>query len=215
LKEGVARPAVDGKLVIRVGRNDVNIDVSPSVFLFRQFGDSFFQMKEVSLMGGEPIAYSTGPSGEITYLEVRPTSEATVAEKMSPFTNWTETVSIRDMQSRLSRYVRNVGNIMDVKVTKVGYSRRATEIEVTGTSGKQVIKGGRIRSALGLREQLFVVDRNSDANGKAVSFTFTGRGWGHGVGMCQYGAFGLARMGMSHEKILKHYYSGIEIVKGY
>jgi len=215
LKEGVARPAVDGKLVIRVGRNDVNIDVSPSVFLFRQFGDSFFQMKEVSLMGGEPIAYSTGPSGEITYLEVRPTSEATVAEKMSPFTNWTETVSVRDMQNRLSRYVRNVRNITDLKVTKVGYSRRATEIEVTGTSGKQVIKGGRIRSALGLREQLFVVDRNSDANGKTVSFTFTGRGWGHGVGMCQYGAFGLARMGMSHEKILKHYYSGIEIVKGY
>jgi stage II sporulation protein D len=215
LKTGVARPSADGKLVIKSGRSDVAIEVSPSVFLFRQFGESFFQMKEVALVGGEPIAYSTGPAGEIIYLEVRPTTESTVAEKMSPFTNWTETIGVRDLQGRLSRYMRSAGNITDLRVTKVGSSRRATEIEVVGTAGTRTIKGGRIRSALGLREQLFVVDRNVDSNGKTVSFTFTGRGWGHGVGMCQYGAFGLARMGMRHDQILKHYYSGIQIVKGY
>jgi stage II sporulation protein D len=215
LREAIARPSAEGKLVVRQGRNDISIEVSPNVFLFRQYGDSFFQMREVALVGGEPIAYSTGPSGEIVYLEVRPTTEATVAEKMSPFTNWTETVNVRDLQNRVSRYMRSVGTITDLRVTKVGYSRRATEIEVVGTNGKQTIKGGRIRSALGLREQLFVVDRNTDATGRTVSFTFTGRGWGHGVGMCQYGAFGLARMGMRHDQILKHYYSGIDIVKSY
>jgi stage II sporulation protein D len=215
LKEAVARPSADGKLVVRSGRNDVPIEVSPSVFLFRRYGDVHFQMKEVALVGGEPIAYVTGPAGDITYLEVSPTTEATVAERMSPFTNWNETISVRDLQTRLTRYMRSVGTITDLKVTKLGFSRRATEIEVVGTAGRQSIKGGRIRSALGLREQLFVVDRNTDANGRTVSFTFTGRGWGHGVGMCQYGAFGLAQMGMRHDQILKHYYSGIEIVKGY
>ena len=40
---------------------------------------------------------------------------------------------------------------------------------------------------------------------------FLGRGWGHGVGLCQHGSYGLARVGMDFERILKHYYSGISI----
>jgi len=215
LMDGVARPSVDGKLVIRAGNRDSQFDVSPNVFLFRQFGDVFIQVREFPMMGGERVSYAVAPSGEITYLEIRPTTESTVAEKMSPFTNWTETVSASDLQKRLSRYIRNIGSITDIRISKFGSSRRATEIEVIGTSGRQSVKGGRIRSALGLREQLFVVDANKDASGKTISFTFTGRGWGHGVGMCQYGAFGLARMGLRHDEILKHYYSGIELVKRY
>ncbi|MBA3380489.1 MAG: SpoIID/LytB domain-containing protein [Actinobacteria bacterium] len=46
--------------------------------------------------------------------------------------------------------------------------------------------------------------------GEAV-FVVSGRGWGHGVGMSQYGAYGMANAGHSHEQILAHYYSGTEI----
>jgi stage II sporulation protein D len=41
---------------------------------------------------------------------------------------------------------------------------------------------------------------------------FLGRAWGHGVGLCQNGAFGLARSGMTFDQILAHYYTGIELV---
>ena len=44
---------------------------------------------------------------------------------------------------------------------------------------------------------------------------FSGGGWGHGVGMCQYGAFGLAKQGVKYDDIIKHYYTGVELTKAY
>jgi stage II sporulation protein D len=96
-----------------------------------------------------------------------------------------------------------------------GASRRATDLEVIGTDAIAHVRGGRIRSALGLREQLFVIDKKYDDDGRVTSFVFTGRGWGHGVGMCQVGAYGLARQGMSYEQILKNYYTGIQLTRIY
>jgi SpoIID/LytB domain protein len=46
----------------------------------------------------------------------------------------------------------------------------------------------------------------------AVEFVFLGRGWGHGVGLCQNGAFGMALAGETYDRILRHYYTGIDIV---
>jgi stage II sporulation protein D len=46
-------------------------------------------------------------------------------------------------------------------------------------------------------------------------FVFIGRGWGHGVGMCQVGAYGLAKQGFSAEQIIKTYYTGVELTRMY
>ena len=52
--------------------------------------------------------------------------------------------------------------------------------------------------------------------GPAVErFVFTGKGWGHGVGLCQVGADGMAQTGATHEQILKHYYQGITLDHAY
>ena len=104
---------------------------------------------------------------------------------------------------------------MDLRVVSRGSSRRVTDLEVIGTNGTAHVRGGRIRSALGLREQLFVIDREYDENGRVSEFVFTGRGWGHGVGMCQVGAYGLAKEGYSFSAILQKYYSGIKLQKTY
>ena len=45
----------------------------------------------------------------------------------------------------------------------------------------------------------------------AASYTFTGSGWGHSVGMSQWGAYGMAQQGFDYEDILKFYFTGIEI----
>ena len=47
----------------------------------------------------------------------------------------------------------------------------------------------------------------------SLEFVFFGRGWGHGVGLCQNGAFGMALAGQTYDRILKHYYTGIDIVQ--
>ncbi len=76
------------------------------------------------------------------------------------------------------------------------------------------MKCGKIRSALRLPEQLFVMNKQYSGN-RATSYTFTGRGWGHGVGMCQYGAYGLAKQGVKYDQIIKHYYTNVDLNRAY
>ena len=49
----------------------------------------------------------------------------------------------------------------------------------------------------------------AQARSAATLFTITGRGWGHGIGMSQWGAYGYAQHGWTYKAILKHYYTGI------
>lgn len=211
-----ARTSAQGQLVLRTTKGkDQPIRVTPDAFLFRQIGESSFGVKSVALVGGEPVIYHLAGSGEVDYLEVKPAPNGAAADRMSPFSNWTTGLSLSQVQSRLSRYSRGIGQVTNLQVVSRGSSHRVTDLELVGTAGTAHIRGGRIRSALGLREQLFVIDRNVDDTGRITSFVFTGRGWGHGVGMCQVGAYGLAKQGYSAEQILKSFYTGIELTKLY
>jgi stage II sporulation protein D len=211
---GTTKPAVEGKLVIKNGKGERQLIVRPDVFLFRQFGGTMYQVREAALMGGEDVSFQLDALGAVKYLEIKPSESPTTAENMSPFVYWNKSLSAGEVQSRLSRYVRGIGTLYDVNIKRIGYSRRPVELEIIGSNGVKFLKGGKIRSALRLNEQLFVI--NKRYNGSTVaSYTFTGRGWGHGVGMCQYGAFGLAKMGVKYDEIIKHYYTGVELTKAY
>jgi stage II sporulation protein D len=215
LQSGTADASENGNLVIKQGKTKKSLAVRPDVFLLRQFGSRFYPVKETALIGGENVSYQTDGNGAVIYLEIKPADTTAVAEKMSPFTLWNETLSSSAVQSRLSRYVRGIGTLYNVNIKQTGYSRRATELEIIGSNGTKSLKGGKIRSALRLKEQLFALNKRYDATGRAISYSFTGRGWGHGVGMCQYGAYGLGKMGIKYDAILKHYYTGIDLTKAY
>ena len=215
LQEGTTRPSTGGALVLRSGKRDQSIAVSPDAYLFRAFGEGTYQMRSLAIVGGEPVTFHVNTRGQVDYLEVSPAKDGAAAERFSPFTNWTSELSVGAAQARLARWSKGIGSLTDLRVAARGSSRRVTDLEMVGTSGTSHLRGGRIRSALGLREQLFVIDREYDATGRVTHFVFTGRGWGHGVGMCQVGAYGMARAGLTHDKILKAYYSGIELTKLY
>ena len=214
LQTGTTKASIDGKLVLKSGRSERALSIRPDVFLFRKFGAGRYPIREAALVGGETVNYQTDPSGAVSFLEIEPTDAPTVAENMSPFTNWTTSLSPSAVQSRLSRYVRGIGTLYDVNIKRQGYSRRAAEIEIVGSNGVKTLKGGKIRSALRLREQLFVINKRYSGS-QVVGYTFTGRGWGHGVGMCQYGAYGLAKMGVKYDEIVKHYYTGVDVTRAY
>lgn len=76
-----------------------------------------------------------------------------------------------------------------------------SSINICGTD----IKGTDIRTALGLKSSTFSVEYKDD------EFIFTVKGYGHGVGMSQYGANHMANQGFTYDQILKHYYTGVEI----
>ncbi|HEX8424176.1 MAG TPA: SpoIID/LytB domain-containing protein, partial [Pyrinomonadaceae bacterium] len=216
LQKATARPPVGGTLVVRAGKTPERaITVAPDAYLFRAFGEQLFQTRTVNVVGGEPVAYHTDARGAIDYLEVHPAPKGASAERVAPYTTWTTTLSAGEVAHRLARRMGRIGSLVDLRVAARGASRRALDLEVTGTTGTAHVLGGRIRSALGLREQLFVIDRKYDESGRVTSFTFTGRGWGHGVGMCQVGALGMARAGLRYDQILKNYYTGIALTKMY
>ena len=73
------------------------------------------------------------------------------------------------------------------------------------TIGDKTFKGTDIRKFFSLRSSTF------DCEYKDGSFIFKVKGYGHGVGMSQYGADFMARQGSTYIEILKHYYTGVEI----
>ena len=120
---------------------------------------------------------------------------------------WTVTRTHAELDKLLGKY--RLGAIRSIEVLERGVSGRSRAVRVTGAAGNQVIRGElRIRQAFGnLRSSLFVVEMQPEG---AV---FRGAGFGHGVGMCQTGAIGMAETGKSYREILRHYYPGTTLRK--
>ncbi len=104
-----------------------------------------------------------------------------------------------------------VGRVRALAVRARGVSGRARVLEVDGDAGRAEIAGElKIRRLLGnLPSAMFVVDRDGAAT------VLRGGGWGHGAGMCQWGAVGRAEAGQGYREILRAYFSGAEVAKVY
>lgn len=74
-----------------------------------------------------------------------------------------------------------------------------------------MLRGLPVRWSLNVPDNLFVYEKTKDPDGMD-RYTFFGKGWGHGIGFCQVGSYGMAFRGWTYDQILKHYYTGIEIV---
>ncbi|MDA3853804.1 MAG: SpoIID/LytB domain-containing protein [Bacteroidales bacterium] len=109
----------------------------------------------------------------------------------------------------------DVGNIISLTPLARGTSGRIYRLKITGTKRSFILgKELEIRKALStshLYSSAFVVDYGKTIAGLPQSFTFTGAGWGHGVGLCQIGAAVMADKGYTHQAILQHYFRGAEI----
>ncbi len=128
---------------------------------------------------------------------------------------WTLWVPREEIEARLGRGDR-LGTVLSIRAARRGVSGRIPEVRVRGTAGEEVVKWDAIRSRLGgLRSNLFVVEPKLGRDGLPEYFVFTGAGWGHGVGMCQTGAAGMASVGFSARAILAHYYGGVRLEQLY
>lgn len=78
--------------------------------------------------------------------------------------------------------------------------------------GNIILKGTELRTLLGLRSANFVIERLGSGTGDKEMLRITTKGYGHGVGMSQWGANYLAKTGGTYLEILKHYYTGIDVM---
>jgi stage II sporulation protein D len=118
-------------------------------------------------------------------------------------------VSARELALRLSPRVAG-SEVRSIELGRRGRSGRVVEASVTTDAGSIRLTGFDIRQALQLPELLFTVKKAAGADGSA-EFVFVGRGWGHGVGLCQNGAYGMALAGAKFDEILRHYYPGVDL----
>ncbi|HWU89132.1 MAG TPA: SpoIID/LytB domain-containing protein [Kofleriaceae bacterium] len=124
---------------------------------------------------------------------------------------WTERIGASELAARVAAELPEVGRVRALVPKQRGVSGRIGTLAVEGDRGTAEVSGDlRIRRLLGgLRSTLFEVHREGDA------FVFHGAGFGHGVGMCQMGAIGMATAGKTHAQILAHYFRGTHLHKLY
>ncbi len=117
-------------------------------------------------------------------------------DQSAPVYQWNTSLSRND----LSRRISGVGNVKSFIPQKTTPQGRVLSIKVVGDRGAKVVNGSTLREALNLRSTLF----NISASGG--NFQISGRGFGHGLGLSQWGAYGLASQGANYQQILGHYY---------
>ena len=147
--------------------------------------------------------------GELApWLQTRP--EAYCSHDQTYF-RWKRTYSNKELRDMIN--IRHeVGQIERIELGDRGVSGRLKWVRIHGDKKVETIhKELPIRLAFGgLPSALFVLQTETDARGN-VQHVFLGGGRGHGVGLCQHGAQGMAQSGMTYAQILKHYFTNVEI----
>jgi stage II sporulation protein D len=131
-------------------------------------------------------------------------------DQSSPSYQWTLNLTPAQLRQRIP----GVGDILSMMPAKSSSTGRILMLKVQGTKGARLIKGTEVRKALGLKSTLFtakpefgLVAGKSGAS-KPTSFLISGRGYGHGLGMSQWGAYSLATQNKTYKEILMHYFQG-------
>jgi stage II sporulation protein D len=134
-------------------------------------------------------------SGNIPYLR----SVSSPWDKNSPKFNYEKVLTVKEFEAKLGVKIGSTKTIG--KVIEKTTGKRVGKVDFKG----KVLTGKDIREKLDLRSSDFAWERKGD------NIVITTKGFGHGVGMSQYGANGMAEEGKNYQEIVKYYYQGVEI----
>jgi stage II sporulation protein D len=207
LTGGRFRGAEEGRLLLEIDDSEEGFPLAARRYLFRDLGEWTYFSPALSLLPDDQLQFHEGPEGIDLIVQM---SRGGNYDRSSRFSRWVERKTNDDLSVGISEE-RAVGSVTELRPIRYGRSGRVAELEVVGTRGSIVLSGLDIRRRLGIRENLFFVDRQQAPDGHVAAWVFSGRGWGHGVGLCQVGAYGMAAAGHSYQEILAHYYTGVEV----
>jgi stage II sporulation protein D len=157
-----------------------------------------------STAGGRTAAASEVWGEDRPYLRVVEVSD----EDDAPHTYWRAEFARAELQAALEASGISVGRLESVEVVDRTGSGRVERLSLSGSRRRVSLSGRRLRDVLGdlsLRSTLFEVRTTAEG------FAFVGSGYGHGVGMSQWGARAMARRGASYERILATFYPGARL----
>jgi stage II sporulation protein D len=159
----------------------------------------------------------TENSGEIWPRQMPYLKSVPDFDQASPVYRWTKPL---DGPTLLSSF-REIGGANSIEPLETTSTGRLKRVLVRGPSGELRLGAGELRQRLGLRSTFVQFERPAPPTnpleqvgewlGLNAPLVAVGRGYGHGVGMSQWGAFGLAQQGESFSSILRHYYLGAQL----
>ena len=119
----------------------------------------------------------------------------------SPVFEWQQVIPV----SKIRSLVAGIGKIKGLQPAKMTPRGRVITMKITGDRGTAMVSGKKLRKTLDLRSTLFRV--STDGNNLHIK----GRGFGHGLGLSQWGAYYLAQQGVNYHQILAHYYQSANL----
>ncbi len=129
--------------------------------------------------------------------------------KKSPHMRWKRNFRLRDIQNKLSARGYKIGLIQTIEVIERNASDRIKTLRIISRDGGSVkISGKEFRNIIGPND---IRSNSYDVVMRGYYVDFYGRGWGHGVGFCQWGAYGMAQLQFDYRAILRHYYPGAKL----
>nr|WP_320131473.1 SpoIID/LytB domain-containing protein [uncultured Holophaga sp.] len=172
-------------------------------------GGSLRLVPSAEARAGDQLRWLSGPSGALLLVR-RLDPEGASLDRYNATAHWRAELGQAELLDRL----RAKAGIRGLKDLKLVHNEAGRVLEMTvldGVGRSHRFTGMRIRGLLGLKDNAFrllVLGSGVDRR-----WIFYGRGWGHGVGMDQSGAYGFALEGWDFERILKHYYDGIQLMR--
>jgi stage II sporulation protein D len=202
--EAVPRPQGAGIFPRRAEHGE---DLPSPIPLWQRWSGGFRRLASAEVLPGTALE-RIRVGDRILALVVRRSGGDGEADRRSAWREW-----VREKSWTELRRLTGVPTLERLTVTRRSRSGRVVGLAAIGAGGATTEwTGFEIRRVLELPETLFAMHLRTDLDGEKMVH-FLGRGWGHGIGLCQNGAYGLARAGMTFDRILGHYYTGIEIVR--
>ena len=137
------------------------------------------------------------------------------------FFDWTETLEQEELASQISEYMKaDYGRIRALEPVEAGPGGRLCRLRIVGTNrtiviGKELEIRRVLRAKALMSSKFTVTAEEPDAEGIPARFVLHGRGWGHGVGMCQIGAAVMTHNGQTYRDVLTRYYPGAVVEQVY
>ena len=130
----------------------------------------------------------------------------------SKYYRWTKVIKKSEIEKRLRNFKIRVNGLKGITAEGIGPGGHCSTVKIEYSKGVKRINANEFRLMVGpnyLRSTAFNIKDNGN------SLIFEGKGWGHGVGLCQYGTQNMAKSGFKWHEILKRYYPGTGFVKIY
>ena len=130
----------------------------------------------------------------------------------SKYYHWKKILGKKDIQNKLNSAKSKIKIIRNISTEQIGPGGHCSTIKIDHAGGTKRVNANDFRLIIGpnnLRSTSFSIKSSGS------SFVFDGKGWGHGVGLCQYGTQNMAKSGFRWFDILRYYYPKIDLVKIY